>query len=208
MDNKITELTPEQEALFPAYLEKFRNIGLSTTPTNRQKAEEALTKAYAYLSKTDPNLCVPNPEIIWAESPMAGAVLAAQHAKGDLNVTDSEVQDQAWRASYGSFEAYWVSTYSFICNELPVEKDELIDIVMEIINECGVYWTYKDLVILTPKPTFIGMKDGKLHNSKGLALAYPDGNGIYAVNGSRKNSLIEATLEQRASNLAGSSVEE
>lgn len=199
-NEKLTELTPEQEAKIPEYLERFKAIGLSTEPTDRAKAEAAVRRSYEYLSKQ--NTCVPNPEIIWAESPMKGIVLAAQHAKGSLNVTNSEIQAQASLASYGSFEAYWASTYLFITNELPVEKDELSDIVYEIIQHCGVYWTFEDLVIMTPKPCKIEMKEDKLHSTTGMALQYANGDGLYSVFGERKDSLMEAIIAARNSEAA------
>lgn len=191
----IDKLTPAQEALLPVYRERFKAIGLSTEPTDRAKAEEAIRKSYAYLAKS--GQCKPNPEIIWAESPMKGIVLAAQYAKGDVNVTNAEIQAQAPMASYGSFEAYWASTYIFITKELPVEKDELDDIVLDIITHCGVYWTFDDLVILTPKPSLIAMKDNKLHSTDGPALQYANGDGLYALDGVRKSSLIEVVIASR-----------
>jgi len=193
----IDSLTEEQKAKIPEYLEKFLAIGLSTAPTDRKKAENAVRRSYEYLSKKDPNLCIATPEFVWAESPMAGAVLAAQFAKGSTDVTEKEIKDQAEQASYGSFDAYWVSTYSFIANELPVEKDELCEISEEIVKECGVYWTFHDLVVLTPKPTSIVMEDKVLHNTEGPALSYPDGNCLYAYKGSIKGSLMEVMMTNK-----------
>ncbi len=45
-ERKIEKLTPEQEALIPVYREKWRKIALSTEPINREKAAEAVKKAY------------------------------------------------------------------------------------------------------------------------------------------------------------------
>ena len=102
---QINELTPEQEAKIPEYKERFLKIGTCTRPTDRAKAEDAVARSYAYLNKKDPNQCVANPTFFWAESPMAGAKLAAQKAKGDDNVTTDEIRAQAEMASFGSFEA-------------------------------------------------------------------------------------------------------
>lgn len=197
MSKQIDSLTPEQEAKIPEYRERFLAIGLSTAPTDRQKAEDAVRRSYEYLHKTDPSLCVPNPEFIWADSPMEGAKIAAQQTKGDLNVTEQEIRACADNASYGSFEAYWVSTYSFIANELPVEKDELTDIVTDIVKECGAYWTFEDLVVLTPKPTKIELVNEKLHSTTGPAIEYPNGDGVYAYKGERKGSLMEVIMASR-----------
>ncbi|MGD1806599.1 DUF6745 domain-containing protein [Dapis sp. BLCC M126] len=60
----ITKLTPKQKALIPVYREKWQKIALSTQPINRQKAAEAIQRAYALMSD-------PNPEIVFSDSPRA-----------------------------------------------------------------------------------------------------------------------------------------
>lgn len=197
MSKQITSLTKEQQEKIPEYLERFKKIGLSTDATDKQKAEAAVRRAYGYLNKENKSHDPNNLEFVWADSPMKGAILAAQNAKGDVNVTAAEVQAQASLASYGSFEAYWASTYIFIAEQLDVTKDELADIVLDVITHCGVYWTFDDLVVMTPKPTTIQMKDQKLHCTDGPALLYPNGDGIYAVDGVRKNSLMEVVISAR-----------
>lgn len=200
MSEKISKLTKEQEAMIPVYLERYRAIGLSTRPTDRNKAAAAVLKAYAYLhdaqvAKKEPVTMVRVPEIIWADSPFKGARIAAELATDNPNPTKAQISDQASKASYGSFEAYWVSFYAFIGEQLPVKKDDLLDIVKEIVEECGVYWTFEDTVVLTPKPAIINMSaDGKLHCEDDKALGYPDGSGIYAFNGVRYATLTELTL--------------
>lgn len=198
MSNKkvIESLTKEQEAQIPVYRERFREIGMSTEATDKSKAEAAIRASYEYFHKLN-NSCVANPEIVWAGGPIEGAKLAAQYAKGDENVTPSEIQAQASQASYGSFEAYWVSTYAFIAEQLPVDKDPLVDIAIDIVKNCGVYWTFEDLVVVTPKPISIVMVDGKLHNTEGPAIAYPNGDCLYAFNGEIKSSLMEIALANR-----------
>lgn len=193
----ISMLTPEQEAKIPEYREKFRDIGLSTKPTDKAKAEAAILRSYQYLHKKDPQNWSNAPGFVWADSPFKGAKLAAQFAKGDENVTIDEIRAQADNASFGSFDAYWVSTYSYIANELPVEVDDLHEIVTDIVKECGVYWTFEDLVVMTPKPSQISMENDKLHSTHGMALQYPNGDGIYVYKGDRKGSLMEVIMAAR-----------
>ena len=188
---KIDSLTPEQEAKIPEYYKKYLAIGLSTTPTNKARAEKALKDSYAYDNMAEP-------EIRWVESPFKGAVMAAQEAKGSMDVTQEEIRDQASKASYGQFEAYWVSTTSFVAYELPVERDHLIDIVNAIIEEVNVYWTFEDLIIACEKPVAIHFKDEKLHNENGLALEYKDGTGVCAIEGVRYPSLLEMEIAKQA----------
>ena len=87
-----------------------------------------------------------------------------------------------------------MSFYAFIGEQLPVKKDELLDIVKDIVEECGVYWTFDDIVVLTDKPSSLTMDNGKLHNENGHALAYKDGTGIYAYKGNRNGTLTELKL--------------
>lgn len=218
----IKELTPEQQALVPVYLEKYEKIGLSTEPCDRPRAEAALTRANAYLKKRDPSVygdINTMPIFIWADSPFAGARLAAKLAKPEakyskslqdfenLEVSEDDIRNQASKASYGSLESYWVAFYDFISENLPVDKDEFIDIVKEITLNCGVYWIFKDIIIVTEKPVAIHVKrdaegQAKLHNPDGLALEYRDGEGIFMYEGVRYPSLLEMEIAKAAENKA------
>ncbi|MDB9513243.1 hypothetical protein PN499_18785 [Kamptonema animale CS-326] len=64
-ETKIDKLTPEQEALIPVYLEKWRQFARSTVPINREKATEVVKSAYALMN-------LKNPEIIFYDSPYLG----------------------------------------------------------------------------------------------------------------------------------------
>jgi hypothetical protein len=185
----ITELTKEQEEKIPVYLDKYLKIGMSTEQSSKEDAESAIIRSYEYMGR-------PKPEIIWTSSPLEGAKVALKLLVGDKKPTKEDISSVVSSASYGSFEAYWVSFYSFAFYELGVAKDELIDIVNDIVKHCGVYWTFEDTVVLTPKPTKIYVnEDGALNNTEGLALEYPDGWGIYAINGEIQKSLSDVLLK-------------
>jgi hypothetical protein len=185
----ITELTKEQEEKIPVYLDKYLKIGMSTEQSSKEDAENAIIRSYLYMGR-------PKPEIIWASSPLEGAKIALKLLIGDRQPTPEEISNIVSAASYGSFEAYWVSFYSFACYELGVAKDELIDIVNDIVKHCGVYWTFEDTVVLTPKPIKLSVnEEGALNNTEGLALEYPDGWGIYAINGEIQKSLSDVILK-------------
>ena len=66
---KIEKLTPEQEALIPVYMEKWRAIAVSTERINRNKAAEAIKAAYAEDSHPPPN-------ILFFDSPYAAFLKA------------------------------------------------------------------------------------------------------------------------------------
>ncbi|MFB2973336.1 DUF6745 domain-containing protein [Aerosakkonema sp. BLCC-F183] len=63
--NRITELTSEQETLIPLIGDKWVKIALDTSPTDKQKAEEAIVLAYVYLGLKPPQ------QILWFDNPLA-----------------------------------------------------------------------------------------------------------------------------------------
>lgn len=60
--SQIEAITPQQEALIPVYVEKWRAISLSTKPINRQEVREAVNTAYTLIG-------VKEPDIIFCDSP-------------------------------------------------------------------------------------------------------------------------------------------
>ena len=61
------ELTPQQEASFLNYLDKWRKVALSTERINREKAEAAIKKAYTLIDE-------PQPQVFIFDSPYAAVV--------------------------------------------------------------------------------------------------------------------------------------
>ena len=52
----IDKLTPEQEDLIPVYWEKWRAIALSTEPIDRDRAADAVKKAYTFIREKEPDI--------------------------------------------------------------------------------------------------------------------------------------------------------
>lgn len=213
----IDKLTPEQEAKKEEYKKRFQAMAVSTEPTDRAKAEAAINEFYDYQK-------LARPKIVWYQSPMKGIVMAAKAATTDklkgvrstsaaeiiknknwtvadidgIQVTKEEIQNQAYKAFFGSFDAHYFCFYSFIARELPGTKsDELIDISERICAELGVHWLFEGFAVLTEKPCHISLKDTVLHNTEGPALEYRDGETGYFVNGEYKQSLMEVVLEAK-----------
>lgn len=207
MSKQIDKLTPAQEAKIPAYLDKYMKIGLSTERADRPKAEAAIRALYKQMEYGDIK------QFHWLDNPLSGCELAAQFAKMNpaeallddaperaklLPVTRSELADQASKASYGSFEAYWVAFYDFVQTELPVPAHPLVDICKDIVLDCGVFWTFAGHVVITEKPKAIRVKDNKLHSEGDLpAIEYYDGTAIFAKDGKVFSSLMEMKMAEK-----------
>ena len=65
---KIEKLTPEQEARFPEFVDKWLKIGLCTDPANRPEAERGINLAYELAGLKKPTT------IVWFASPLSMAI--------------------------------------------------------------------------------------------------------------------------------------
>lgn len=196
--SKNKKVAPElDEAKIKEYYDHYRDLTLSTVPTDKTAAEKSLVQLYAYLHGKGETVSL-NPEIIWVTNPWNGCKEAARHKKGSADITLAEAHEQAELASYGSFEACWVSSYAFAAEQYDVQHDGLINIVKDIVKECGVYWTFEDLIIVSPKPSKILVADEQIHCADGPAIQYPDGHSYYCYKGERKKSLMEVKIAAKA----------
>ena len=178
-----------EEKIQEQYRKKFTAIGTSTQPTNRAKAEAAIKAFYEHEGQKMPS------KVLWGRGPIEGAKLVCE-AKG-LPVNQENVRLQAEKAEFGSFQAYWVSTYSYIANELEKDKNyPIVKIGEDIIEELGVYWCYDDFCVLTEKPsTLIINAEGRLHNENGPSLVYPNGEKFYHLDGVNMINELNLALE-------------
>lgn len=211
------QLTKAQEAQIPKYLSRFRAIGLDTSPTDKLKAEIAVTELFAEINKQpgyENKLPVPT-QFKWFANPFDAAEFAARIAlpenvryaeTGVLHPklpTREQVKDQASKASYGSFESYWVAFYSFVNECVAKKKNPLVDRVVDVVQNCGVYWGFKNpegtqcVIVMSEKPAEIHVKDDKLHNDDDMAIKYPDGAGFYCIEGTPFRTRLEKDMEKK-----------
>lgn len=74
---KIIELTKEQEARFPEYVQRWTEIGLSTESADRRAAEAAIDLCYGNAGLKPPQ------QIIWSGSPLSQAITRAVMRRKD-----------------------------------------------------------------------------------------------------------------------------
>lgn len=90
----ITQLTPEQEALIPVTLEKWRSIALSTAPIDRPKA------AYRIIGKDEP-------KVLFHDSPCTA-----------FNELRNKLGDKVWESQLSDLDALWKLLYEQLENQL------------------------------------------------------------------------------------------
>jgi hypothetical protein len=193
MTKKIDSLTEKQSAALATYRDKWLKIGLDTIPLDKDKARDAVKQAYKCAGFEEPQT------FIFLESPLCGAIGAVFLSKMKVG---AQVGAQVRMACYGLHDANWLGFYEYFRRELELPNIEKIDGLIATAQHCGWWWAYKNAVIITPKPTLIHRDENfRLHCENGLALAYPDGWGIYAWHGVRVPAKVimapqEITIEE------------
>lgn len=107
----IEQLTPEQEALLPAWRDKWTAIGLSCEPLNYEAAVDAATRAYRVAGLEPPQ------QFVACDSPLSGVITAAI-LKSGASVRDSvraSVRDSVG-ASVGASvgDSVWASVWDSV----------------------------------------------------------------------------------------------
>lgn len=172
----IEKLTPAQEAAMPHYREEGIRLGLATEDNSLSQAElEALVhEAYRNGGLNPPG------EVVYLDSPSAALDYLA-HVSGKSR---KEVWSQS-QIFYGQHEAHWFQFYSFFKNEVGVAGMEKLDPIMNLGYKVGWCWFFKQVAVVTRRPTELHMEHGRLHNRNGMAIKYKDGTGYYFMNGVR-----------------------
>src|SRR5271165_4714113 len=83
----IKELTLDQQARFPEFVDKWTRIGLSTEPADRPRAERAILMIYECGGLKPPN------KIIWFGSPKAMIEASSNYKDPVLNSVRNSVLD-------------------------------------------------------------------------------------------------------------------
>lgn len=163
----ITELTEEQTAQLEVYRDKWIKIGLQTGDGDKERAEAGIRKAYAAADFAPPE------KIVWVDSPLAGHLEAKKYTDTPYPI-------------YGQQEAFWCSYYDYFKEVVGLQNMEKIEGLGEVAKECGWWWAFDGLAIVSRRPKALHLDDqGRLHCEDAKAIEYPDGWGVYSWHGVR-----------------------
>ena len=220
----MTELTPEQEAKIPEYLDYWLSVGLRTEPINQSKAENAVSFLYEkFLQKVKPKniIFLPSPEDclryivknqlwdqLWNQLRNQLWYQLWNQLGGQLKIQlwdqlGNQLRDQLWYQLWSihnpltnwEFSNYW--HYSFILNEIFPEKKKDFILYEEFLThskEFHYLFLFEDVALISDFPKVISMTNGQLNSETGKALEYRDGTGLYARNGEVASSPLELEL--------------
>ena len=122
------ELTPQQEALFLNYLEKWRKVAFLTEPINREKAEAAIKTAYTLIDE-------PQPQIFFFDSPYA-AVVALDKLCDEIGCSELDYNDMIDRL-WEKLRYYLIAPPDDKCDrQIWLQTDDTHEIIIEDLQEC------------------------------------------------------------------------
>jgi hypothetical protein len=102
--------------------------------------------------------------------------------------------DKAWQWTswYVQHDAHWLAMFDFFRNTLLLKQEtEMIVPLLELAQHAGWYIPCETICWVSERPTIFQLDDQERLNSfSEPALRYPDGWGVYAVNGVRVPSFV------------------
>lgn len=217
----ITELTEEQKNKMSEYVDKWKKIGLSCEPVDKQLAEKAINLCYEKA-----NLPIPK-KIIWFGSPYSmlikvgilkniknlglnsnsfdelidslnKSIESIIADKSMIKLISDSVRSSLSGCVFGSHFSHVSAFYDFFRNELNLkEQTEKILGIIELTKSCGWIYPTKNICFASERHNILNLNDsGMIHSSTGPAIQYPDGWKIYAINGVRlKEYIVERPHE-------------
>jgi hypothetical protein len=102
------------------------------------------------------------------------------------SVGDS-VGDSVWNSGYGQHDTNWLAFYRYFHDECGlIAETEKLSGQWKVCKSAGWYLPFKNICLISERHNILHLDEqGRLHNPNGIALAYPDGWGVYAVHGVR-----------------------
>lgn len=181
---QITEITKEQEAQMPRYVDKWVKIGTNTSRLSSPTVSNIVgsLRKLIDLKEEVPLIIVDNPLEAWVMS-----TLILKH-----NVSIDDVQEEMesvftgnpkkyniprcelpWMT--GSFFASTFAFYDYMITELGVELDRELWTkykIWEASSRLGCVYPLENVTIVSEKPTYISLENGRLHKDGAPALTY------------------------------------
>jgi len=174
----IKDITDEQVAKFPEYVEKYIRIGLSTDRMDKNAAVAAVKLAYEKAEVEMPE------NLIFCKGPLDANEKIQKESNGEYNSLSG--------IYYGSLNAAQISYINYCKNEFGDQLRERgvdidrIDGISDITNHCGIVNMFDTHVFISERPTQIRFDDRNLlHCEDGPAIEYEDGFTVYAWHGQR-----------------------
>jgi len=117
---------------------------------------------------------------------VGASVVDSVRASVSASVTAS-VRDSVWASGYGQHDASWLAFYEYFKLACSLDKETIkLCGLWQIAKNAGWFLPHEKLCWISERHNILNRDErGRLHSGNSVALAYPDGWGIYAFHGVR-----------------------
>jgi hypothetical protein len=212
---KIEKFTPEQEAKFPEYVEKWSKIGCDTARLDPTETERIIHNFQKNIltQKETPVVIFNNPNECWVACNYAAEGIAPENLKHFVDnffenpkgkrEMEIEVGTPVFPYQEGSFFVSVFSFYDFMFTELGIEVEpELYKLykMWEETSALGLIYPLENVCIVSEKPSVIHLNESnQLHRDGGPALEYAGHSNfkIYSLNGVTVDEYLAVTPSEQ-----------
>jgi hypothetical protein len=205
----IEKLTPEQIAKFPEYVKRWTAIGLCCEPANRKMAKEGILEMYKIAG-------LKNPKVVFCSSPLAQGITRSVVEKKIKDIVGTSVRDSVGDSvrdivrdivgtsvgdsGYGQHDANWLAFYRYFSDECGLKKEtEKLNGMWKVCSSAGWFLPHEKICWVCERTSEVHLKNNRIHNERGMAIKYPDGWGVYGLNGVRVPGIIVETKPESMS---------
>lgn len=172
----MIELTDKHREMFPDWVEKWTQIGMSTEPADFQTAKDAALKIYEIMGSNPPEV------VMFATSPY-DAVQKAHEACPDIS------KNNFVHCFFGgSFYASWASFVTFFRDNLDFTNDKIEDFkhFETLVLNCNMVLWHEQVCVIVDRPEVISFdEENRLHGENDAAIRYRDGWTVCAWHGTQ-----------------------
>ena len=209
MSKKIEKLTPEQEAMFPVYRDKWIKIGTDTARLDFATTEKTVNAFRKLIGMEEaPLIIAENPIEAWVVCALSEQGVAFDDLKTEMatvfngNPKKYEIPKASLPYQTGSLFASVFSFYDYMLEEVGVEIDKDLYAkykTWEQTAQIGCIYPLDNLTVVCEKPSEVHLNENNvLHRDGGPALSYT-GLGdfkVYALNGVRVPEWLAVTPDR------------
>lgn len=168
----LEKLSPEQEAQLSVYAANWIKIGRDKSPLNQERCRAVIADVYAAGGLKPPL------EVVFQPSPIA----AVKYLRGRFPALTGSAITSA--IIYGQTDAGWLSFYAFFDEQCGIAGAEKCRPLRELAKEAGWCYVFDTIAVVCEKPTALHINEANvLHCTNGPAIAYSNGESIYALSG-------------------------
>ena len=202
---KISKLTEKQKSQIPVFIDKW--VKLASRPVDKNKAKKAIEDMYKAMGENNPIVIIGNSpanafllNILFftlikniKSDQLHGQLYDQLHGqlygqlRGQLygqlyDQLDGQLHGQLGSFYLSYFWYDWAGLYDYGKYIGVKYNNKKMDLFFNFIVECHFVLAYKGVAFISEKPQ-INFFNRRLHSLTGKSIEYPDGWGLYNING-------------------------